>query len=244
MQTRSISDFVAGLDAASDSTWAFRNFDRVLREAVELFGPSHILEVGGGRSPSFSVDEIRDYSVKYTVNDVSQAELDRAPEGYSDTLCADVSKELPEIQCDLIFSRMVFEHVEDNFSNLRNQLAILSPGGVAIHLHPVLYSLPFVLNRIIPERLTSSILSRADPIRNDDEIPKFPAHYDWCKATEKHRNRILGIGFSEVLLVPFWGHSYYRKIPLLDKLNGAFTSEIARRDIRAMASFCYTILQK
>ena len=244
VESRSIGEFVEFLTPGRDNVWAFENFPQVIRSAVDYFQPSHLFEVGGGRSPSFSLEEIGQYSVRYTVNDVSQSELDRAPEGYTSTLCADVSKVLPDIECDLIFSRMVFEHIEDNLSNLENQLAILSPGGVAIHFHPVLYSFPFVLNRLAPESLTTKVLQRVHSNRNHDEKPKFPAHYHWCKATEKQRERVLSLGFSDVALVPFWGHRYYNKFPPLHKLNVAFAAELADRDVRGLASYCYTIVQK
>src|SRR5256714_12867085 len=41
-----------------------------------------VCDVGGGRSPLFSLDDGRQLGVAYTILDISQEELDQAPAGY------------------------------------------------------------------------------------------------------------------------------------------------------------------
>jgi SAM-dependent methyltransferase len=83
---------------------------------------------------------------------------------------------------DLVISRMVMEHVRDAARAWANMANLLAPGGVALAFHPTLYAQPFVINWLIPERLTAPVLKLFFSDRHDGDSPKFPARYDLCIA--------------------------------------------------------------
>lgn len=239
-----LEQFVRTLDPAKRHEWAWDNYRRTIIGLIEKFDLRRVIEVGGGRSPYFTPEQIDDLRLDYTVNDISQRELDRIESNHYRTVCADISKERVSGKYDLIFSKMVYEHVTDNQASMENQFSMLNDGGIALHFHPVLFASPFIINLLLPEVITSHVLRLVAPRRHDDDVPKFPARYSWCFATEKQRRRLLDIGFAEVQLVPFFGHNYYEKFPLIRSLSRWVSSRCAARDIRSLASYCYTICRK
>lgn len=243
-QSLRLDQFVSQLAPEALSPWAWQNFHRTVTSAIDYFGARTVLEVGGGRAPMLPLDEIGRLGVDYVVNDVAQRELDLAPAGYEHKLCLDISREQPDIECDLIFSRMVHEHIPDNARNLRHQLAMLRPGGIIIHFHPVLYSIPFFLNWVLPEDVGVRLLRQFQSNRTDTGIPKFPARYDWCHATQRQHAQILELGFAECHLQAFYGHSYFRKIPGAQSIVRGVSKMLAAGDIRRFATYCFTMARK
>src|SRR5690606_31706782 len=150
--------------------------------------------------------------VEYTVMDVSQHELDLAPEGYR-TLCYDVCD--PEVarlgeRFDLVLSRMVAEHVPDGEAMHRNVFRMLRPGGVAFHFFPTLYTPVFLANRLMPERVTRAVQRRIA----DREQPKFPAVYSMCRGpTPRARAALERIGYEVREYRPFYGSDYLKGLP-------------------------------
>jgi hypothetical protein len=191
-----------------------------------------------------SADEIERMAVRYTINDICAAELDRAPP-WAAKAHFDIAGAVPsDVRYDLMFSRMVFEHVKDVGGAYRNIYKLLDEGGICVNFHPTLFAPPFVVNYLLPEGLSQVVLRHAFPHRRPDAVPKFPAHYNWCFSTKRVRARIADIGFSEVVVVPFYGHGYFEGVPLLRTLD-RWVSERARlHDFRYLTSYAYTIVRK
>jgi hypothetical protein len=62
---------------------------------------------------------------------------------------------------------------------------LLRPGGVALAFFPTLYAPVFMVNRMIPEKLSRAIVHALYPARRDGgSDPKFPALYDHCVSSE------------------------------------------------------------
>ena len=120
----------------------------------------------------------------------------------------------------------------------RNVHQVLRAGGVAFHLIPTLYALPFVINKFLPERLTFALLKRLSPRRAIS--PKFPAYYSACYGNpEKMRRMLLELGYSQVEVKTFYGHFYYEKIPVLSAAHRWFSALAARREWSFMSSYAY-----
>lgn len=228
-----------------ESQWASDHYKSTLQKLVQNDERKSLLEIGGGRHPLFTPEEIMQLGIRYTVNDISAAELERIPEIYNKA-CFDISATIPEQHehHDLIFSRMVFEHVKDVEQAYQNVYQLLSKGGICINFHPTLYSPPFVLNQLLPERFSRKILAAFFKGRNDDHYPKFPAYYHWCYSTEKVAQKLRGIGFKEVHIAPFYGHSYFQKIPIIRTLDDKLSQWANRKDIRLLSSYAFTIVKK
>ena len=234
---------VKGLSPVNGYRWAGDNYKSTVLRLCDMQHCRQLLEIGGGRRPLFEPAELR-AEIHYTVNDISQRELDLGPDWVHKT-CFDISADkVPDATYDLIFSKMVLEHVKNGRRVYENIFKLLADGGICINFHPTLYSLPFLINYVLPDAASGRLLSIFSPPRNETENPKFPAYYSWCLATERHRRMLLEVGYGDALIWPFYGHSYFRKIPVVRTIDDAIQQFAQRRDIRILSSYAYTIVMK
>lgn len=205
-----------------------------------------VLEIGAGRSPLFSLKEISDMGCNYVANDISEPELNRLSDSYA-RAHFDICGDIPSGQSgmyDVVFSKMVLEHVSDGGKYYSNAAKLLRSGGVLVTFHPTLYCAPFVLNSLMPEGLSRRLLAFIMPNRTDDGVPKFPAVYSYCRSTHAQEKKIENIGFKSVEAIALYGHSYYQKFPLADKVQQRVADALARLDVRFFSSFSFTIAYK
>jgi SAM-dependent methyltransferase len=232
------------------SDWAHANYRRTVETLARRLGLTRLCEIGGGRDPLFTPQEAAEAGISLTVNDISASELALAPEGF-DTACFDICGDLsgtgaaPE-SFDLMFSRMVFEHLPDVPAAWRNIHTLLKPGGVGFAFFPTLYGWPFLLNHMIPESVSRAILRAVDPSRSDDGgDPKFPALYDWCYGDGKVLRPMLEqSGFREILVVPFWGHGYLRRFPVLRNLSDLVDVATAKARFAKATTYAFVLVRK
>lgn len=249
-QRQSLESVLDGLHPDGWHDWAWGNYANTILTLSSAFGLADWCEIGGGRDPAFTRDDIERLAVHYTINDISQGELDAAPPGYAKA-CFDIAGSSDHIASlagyfDLMFSRMVFEHVKDVAAAWRNVHTLLKPGGVALAFFPTLYAPPFVINRMIPEIVSRAIVHTLYPERRDGgNDPKFPARYDWCFGSGRKLAPMLEqAGFAEHLVLPFWGSDYFRPIPGLRQLDDRFSRLSRARDLRLLTSHAYVVVRK
>lgn len=229
-----------------DKSWlsAMHGYDETLRSLVARYPNADLLELGGGRRPSFHFTEMPDNLNSYTVNDISESELALLPGGY-DRACFDVSGDASafEGRYDIVFSRFLAEHVRDGRAMHGNVYKVLKPGGVAFHLIPTLYALPFVINRLLPERVGQKVLDVFSPRR--EISPKFPAYYSQCYGdTPAMRRMFRDIGYGKVEIRNFYGHFYYETIPGLRNIEKWFSELAARHEWSTVSSYAYIFAYK
>ena len=121
-------------------------------------------DIGGGAQPLLNRALVKENGIECTLLDVSQAELDKAPDYYikirvdlnapRDEFCALVGRE----RYDLMFSHDLLEHVKRPLRVHDNICSALKPGGLAVHFYPSGACLPLLINRLLPERITRSML--------------------------------------------------------------------------------------
>ena len=230
--------------AGNDWETAMLGYADELKALVASYPAARILELGAGRWPSFRIAEMPSTVESYTVNDISAEELALLPAGY-DKACFDVSGDASSFNdtYDVVFSRFLAEHVRDGVAMHRNVFRVLKRGGVAFHLIPTLYALPFVLNKLAPERLTSPLLKWLSPRRTIS--PKFPAYYSACYGNPTRMISMLSdIGYRRIEIRPFFGHFYYEKIPLISSVHRRFTSIAANRKWTHLSSYAYITAHK
>ncbi len=239
----SVNEFISEMAPEPTAYWAWHRYKDTIIAAVRAFGATSLLEVGGGRFPLFTADEVNDLGVTYTVNDIDQTEIDLAP-GYVDKVCFDIGGDLPPTppKYDLIFSRFVFEHLKDTRIAYRNVILLLRSGGVSLQYYPCLYCVPFMINKLIPETLSTKTLRLV--YGGSIPRPKFPARYSWCFATSKVDAMLSDIGFGEIRIMPFYGHHYYDRIPLVRDIHSAVSDRLARMDVRWRAAFAYSLARR
>ena len=165
----------------SDDAWE-RVIPRVL-EIIKAHDFTRIVEFGAGANPTLSADFVASLGIEYTLLDISQIELDKAPAGYL-KVCADIcgDEHLPLAQYDFAFSRMLAEHVPSGAKFHQNVRLLLRDGGYALHFFPTFFALPFLVNAALPEALTEKLLHLLQPGRErSGNLGKFPARYSWCR---------------------------------------------------------------
>lgn len=244
-----LAEKIRELESHGDYAYAWTNHRTTLLDLIAESGAKSVLEVGGGRFPYLTREEIERLGIEYTSNDISARELSLAPQwvrkAHFDIQTDDHATVAPFAgQFDFAFSKMVMEHVASYERAYRNLYEVLRPGGVTVAFHPVLYAFPFVINRVIPEKLAARILTAMFPHRDDNGIPKFPAVYSGCRISSRVRDKLKAIGFSGVWQVPFYGHNYYYKLPLLRGVHASVTEWAKDHRLSAIASYAYTIAVK
>jgi SAM-dependent methyltransferase len=244
-----IEQTIARIGEQKSFRWAWKNYPDTIRALVVASGARSVIEVGGGRFPFFSADDVRRLDFAYTTNDISARELAKAPawtgKALFDVQTPDREAVAPFAQSfDFAFSKMVMEHVASYERAYVNLHTILKPGGLSIAFHPTLYALPFVMNKLMPETLSASLLQTFDSTRTDDGIPKFPARYSGCVISSAVQNRLRDIGFRDVWQFPFYGHDYYRAVPLLRSAQESLSKFAARSNLTGLATYAYTIVRK
>lgn len=235
-----MATFPAGLHSAD----AWHSHKNTCTELIRSRGFTSICEIGGGRAPLFSLDEVAELGIEYTVLDISAAELALVPEGYA-TLEFDIcDARLSGVgeRFDFMFSRMLAEHVPDGAAMHRNIFSLLRPGGQVFHFFPTLYSPAFVANRLFPEKLSNALQKRFAPRTG----PKFPAHYSLCRGPTPRMMRILaGFGFEVEEYRPFYGaEGYFMRLPPLRLIDDALSVWAARRRNPYLTTFAFLRLAK
>lgn len=219
-----------------------------ISDLISRYGSRHVLEIGSGANPTLSVKYISQNQIIYTTSDLSSSELDKAHPIYRrlvidfcGSLCQDVIGKY-----DFIFSRMVNEHVADGRRYHENIFKTLTDGGIAVHCFSTLYALPFLVNRLLPEAVTSALLGFFLP-RDLDQRGKFPARYSWSRGpTTKIIRHLENIGFEVIEYVGFFGHPYYRRrLSALHRLEAVKSAFLARYfPLPHLTSYAYVILRK
>jgi SAM-dependent methyltransferase len=222
---------------------AYRQYKDIV---TALAADRRMLEIGAGRRPLLTAEEINARNIRYTANDIMQTELDLIPFPVETAVfdsCGEISPEWTGC-FDVICSKMVQEHVSSGERFYRNILRLLSNGGVALNFHPTLYCPPFLVNRAFPEHVTRAVLRFFKPERNSGDVPKFPATYELCYSSAATADVISKIGFSAVHIFPFYHHEYFTGIPGLRSLDEALSAWARRGDVRALSSYAYTVVIK
>ena len=230
------------------SQTAWGEYSAFLEELATRPGVRKICEIGGGANPSLSLAFIAKHNLEYTILDISENELAKAPDGYIKLVgdITDPNTQLQKNNWDLIFSKMLAEHVQDGTSFHGNIFNLLAPGGTAFHFFPTLCSMPFVINKLLCKKNSARLLYLFYKDRDyDGKHGKFPAYYSLCYGpTKKQIKRLANIGYSIKNYIGFFGHSYFERIPLLHKLHRALTKLLISFPIPWLSSYAYVVLSK
>ena len=228
-----------------DTLW--KGYDDYVRELAIKEGAEHIAELGGGAKPILGDGERWGFAPHRIVVDISAEELAKA-EGGVETRVLDLCKPVPDGRevYDIVFSKMLCEHVPDGRAFHQNCFDLLRPGGLAVHYFPTLYTLPFVINRLIPEKAARSLLRRIQPGRIDDpKWEKFPAYYRWTTGpTKRAIKRFESVGFELEAWHGAYGHHYYHLVKPLDAMEKAKSRWLAKHPVPALTSFAVVTLRK
>ena len=225
-----------------DGLEGYQSRIQTLCESYEL---KRLCDVGGGANPSLPLQYVQGHEMEYTLLDISPEELAKAPEGYQRQV-ADICDDHPELhgRFDMIFSRMVAEHVADGQKFHTNIHKMLAPGGVAFHRFPTLYSPVFLINRLIPEFLSSGLLDLFRP-RDRFQRGKFPAYYSWCRGPSPGQlQRLEGLGYRVLEYRGYFGHRYFKRIPIASQLHRMLARHLIRHPAPLLTTYADLVVQK
>ncbi len=214
-------------------------------ELVRSLGVGRVLEIGAGANPTLSSELADDLKIEYTISDGDPNELAVSVGGYQ-RLLLDICAPRPNLQStfDLVFSRMVAEHLPDGRLFHRNVADLLVPSGYAVHCFSTLYAFPFFMASILPERLSDSVLDLVVGSCTDRHH-HFTTSYSWCRGPTKTMiRRLEGIGYRIVEYRGYFGHHYYSRIGFVDALEHAKKRLFLRRPVAHLTSYSVVILQK
>lgn len=223
------------------------SYDGLVLDLAQRTGARAVAELGGGADPVLADAESWGFVQDRVVFDISAEELAKAADTVEKRvadLCTPIAK--GHESYDLVFSKMLCEHLPDARTFHSNCYSLLRPGGLAVHIFPTLYAAPFVINRLLPENISRELVRRLQPGRLENpKTEKFPAHYDWCSGpTRRTLQRYRNIGFEIVEWNGAFGHNYYRPIPPLDALERAKSRFLLRHPIPSLTSFAVAVLRR
>jgi SAM-dependent methyltransferase len=227
---------------------AWDNFLPFVEERIRESRSVSICDIGGGANPHLSLNTINNLNLDYWVLDISETELNKADPGYN-KIVANIAEEdltiAPEKKFDLIFSKMLAEHVKDAESFHRNVFNLLKPGGCAIHFFPTLYAFPFLVNYLLPEYLAGKILNLVAP-RDRYRNEKFPAYYCWCRGpTINQIGRFEEIGYVVDQYHGYFGHEgYYSRLGILKRIHLKKTQRLLKNPNPLFTSYAYVVVRR
>jgi SAM-dependent methyltransferase len=227
----------------SNNEWS--EYAAFVQNLVQEHSARKICDVGGGANPVLPLQFITENQLDCTILDISSAELDKAPCGYK-KLVQDIEAERcgPTDLFDLVITKMMAEHLRNGRLFHKNIFSMLKPGGVAVHYFPTLYALPFLVNKWVPERLSSFLLDIFLP-RDRYQRAKFPAYYSWCYGPTPGMLKMLTeIGYEIVQYNGFFGNIYYTRVPILRDLHRVYTRYLVKHPNPYLTSFAQVVLRK
>jgi SAM-dependent methyltransferase len=218
-----------------------------LKTLIDEYGCQRILEIGSGANPTLEPKVVRDKRLLYVTSDLSCEEMEKADPVY-ERLVLDLSADemSPDLmgQFDLVFSRMVGEHVSDGLKYHRNIFRLLRHNGVSAHCFSTLWCLPFVANWLFPEFLSAHLLNAFAP-RDIHRHAKFPARYSWSRGpTETMIRRFEDLGFEVLKYTGYFGHNYYQRVKILHRMEILKAGLLLRWPCATFCSYATTVLRK
>lgn len=186
----------------------------VNEELAKLDNDAVIVEIGGGANPYLTKEQTKGFY--YIVIDISDEELTKANGEHFKKICADITKDNLNIECDLIITNMLLEHLLHPKAFHEACYKILKDNGKAVHFFATKYSPASVVNLILPEQWSRKLLY-AFQNRKWETQGKFPAYYKWCIGpTKKQANRFVSLGFYIEGYYGYLGSGYLNSIKVLN----------------------------
>ncbi len=228
------------------SEHAWLGYEAFIADLIDQNCVTKVCDVGGGANPFLREGYVAEKRIDCAILDISSSELSKAPPGYC-KIVADIASAQFSVEgkFDLVFSRMLAEHISDARQFHTNVRDILVDKGLAVHFFPTLYAFPFMINYLMPERLSQMLLNLFAP-RDDYQHGKFPAYYAWCRGpTRGQLRRFTDLGYEVVHYKGFFGHGdYYNRISTVKMLHEYKTKLLLKHPVPLFTSFAYLVLRK
>lgn len=214
---------------------AFQIFNWVGRALVNDPSVERMLDLGAGRTWYYGDNVKRGRNLTIIGFDIDGEEmahntmLDQRIVGN-----ASVSLDVPHGSLDLIICRATIEHVPDNAKLVANCFRALKPGGKFAVVFANKWSLPALLNMIIPQWMARRLLYALVP--NSRDYQGFTTYYDRCSHSQ-FTGLLRESGFSiHYAYNSYYSSSYFQffwPLHVLSILNDLIRSTLSIRDLCA-----------
>ena len=163
-------------------TWT-NNFFGQIDDCEEIFDKEvkqyqlknvEVLEIGGTQRPYFIKEEVK-YYVGLDIDE--NFNWERYYHRYLNQSC---TVEYPG-KFDLIISKYLLEHVDNNSKTFDNIIKALKSAGVAIHIFPLGYHPYTLITRVIGTKLQRALIKIVRP--HTAGVTGYPVYYNLCDST-------------------------------------------------------------
>jgi SAM-dependent methyltransferase len=221
-------------------------FPSFIEELIASQPGKRVCEIGAGANPALGYDAIRRHGVTFRAVDEVECELQKS--GIQETSVCDVcapGARVPGAPYDLIFSRMAAEHFRDPRHAYLNMREALVPGGLSVHCFATLYALPFVVNRLLPDRVTDFLWDHFAP-RDRARHDKFKAYYSRCRGPiESQLQFFHALGYEIVEYRGYFGHNYYEpRMPMLHQIHRQAANLLLKMSAALFTTYATVILRR
>lgn len=221
-------------------------FPSFIEEVIAGQLGKRVCEIGAGANPALGHDAIQRRALQFRAFDEVEGELLKS--GLRETSVYDVcapGARVPGAPYDLIFSRMTAEHFRDPRRAYLNILQALEPGGLSVHCFATLYALPFIMNRLLPDRLSDFLFNHFSP-RDRERHDKFKAYYSHCRGPiESQIQFFRSLGYEIVEYRGYFGHNYYApKLPLLHRIHRHTANLLLKMPVALFTTYATVILRR
>lgn len=215
--------------------------------AVEKYmnarGNQVIVDVGGGRSCRFAARRDPSLQNRIVCVDVSGDEMQFNRDVDEKRVC-DIMQDLPfeAESVDLLVSRSVLEHLEQQDRFLANSYRVLKPGGVCVHLFPSKYALFALINQMLPAKISRWLVNSV--FEGTKGILGFPAIYDKTYDTA-FRSALAAAGLSvEEIQNGYYQSSYFSFFVPFFLISAFYEMCVMRLGIRNLCAYLLVIARK
>jgi SAM-dependent methyltransferase len=221
-------------------------FPSFIEELIVANSSMRICEIGAGANPALTQEMVLKHGLQYKAIDESENEV--AKSNMAEMSAVDICTVCDKLQgspYDMIISRMAAEHFQDATKAYRNMFESLAPNGLCVHSFATLYSMPFLLNRLLPDSVTDYLLNAFSP-RERDMHDKFKAYYSHCRGPVLSQVRFFqSIGYDVLEYRGYFGHSYYRsKMPFIHSIEMKKVQLLLKVPIPYLTSYATVILRR
>lgn len=211
--------------------------------------PIFILDIGCGKRSWVTKDIKKRYNCILYAMDISLDELiknkvvdhkivyDACNNRY------DIDLEHLKNAFDLIISNMVLEHLKNTTIAHKMIYFLLNNTGIVIHRYPTLYDPLLLVNHLIPNQLSTKVLSKLEPFRR--KSGKFKAYYNNCRGLSRNiQLKYCKIGMKVIEGHNFYGTTYLYRVFPLQAVMDIFYFLLTKLKITAFTSSSCVILMK
>ncbi len=224
---------------------AWNDYPDIIRGTLLNNKIKAVLEIGAGPNPSLDPELVSSSNIEYHLNDESATELRKGKNNYTHFTGDFSSGIIPsDNYYGLILSKMVLEHIPNPEAFHSQAFQHLKPGGFAIHFFATLYSIPAVLNKVLPDVLSNVILKWGQN-RDAEYHGKFPAMYKWCRGPVKgFSDHFEDLGYKVIEHRGYLGHGYLSSKKYLWPIEKNFSKMLLRLNKPLFCSNAILVLQK